>query len=85
MVGGRLSSLIRPPKSVRNLTINLPRFTWQFTSERPMTITDLVAPEAILPGIESQQQEAGAAGIGGARSKLTGQNERVDFRGAVAA
>src|SRR5204863_4644271 len=56
----------------RNLTV-------QFTSERPMTITDLVAPEAILPTLKVNSKKQALQELAAKAAALTGQNERSVF------
>src|SRR5215218_5293740 len=51
----------------------------QFTSERPMTITDLVAPEAILPALKVISKKQALQELAARASALTGQNERSVF------
>jgi PTS system nitrogen regulatory IIA component len=56
----------------RNLTVHS-------TSERPMTITDLVAPEAILPALKVNSKKQALQELAAKAAELTGQNERAVF------
>src|SRR6201994_3108809 len=51
----------------------------QFTSERPMTITDLVAPEAILPALKVNSKKQALQELAARAATLSGQNERAIF------
>src|SRR5437868_8110909 len=50
-----------------------------FTSERPMMITDLVTPEAILPALKVNSKKQALQELAARASVLTGQNERAIF------
>src|ERR1700760_3974508 len=50
-----------------------------FTSERPMTITDLVAPEAILPALKVNNKKQELQELGARAKALTRQNEPTVF------
>src|SRR5262249_52538595 len=50
-----------------------------FTSERQMTITDLVAPEAILPALKVNSKKQALQELAAKAAELTGQNERAVF------
>ena len=50
-----------------------------FTPERPMTITDLVAPEAILPALKVNSKKQALQELAARAAALTGQNERAIF------
>src|SRR6185369_15283869 len=56
----------------RNLTV-------QSTSERLMTITDLVAPEAILPALKVNSKKQALQELAAKAAELSGQNERAVF------
>ena len=56
----------------RNLTVHL-------TSERQMPITDLVAPEAILPALKVNSKKQALQELAARAAVLTGQNERAVF------
>src|ERR1700759_2261908 len=49
------------------------------TSERMMTITDLVAPEAILPALKVNSKKQALQELSAKAAELTGQNERAVF------
>src|SRR6202023_1721129 len=69
----RLTFLTPPRYSLfRHLTV-------QFTSERPMTITDLVAPEAVLPALKVNSKKQALQELAVRAASLTGQNERAIF------
>jgi PTS system nitrogen regulatory IIA component len=53
--------------------------TVKFTSERPMTITDLVAPEAILPALKVNSKKQALQELAARAAMLTGQNDRAVF------
>jgi len=55
------------------------KLTVQFTSERPMTITDLVAPEAILPALKVNSKKQALQELAAKAAELSGQNERAVF------
>src|ERR1700733_1384214 len=51
----------------------------RFTSERPMTITDLVAPEALLPALKVNSKKQALQELAAGAAILSGQNERSIF------
>src|SRR5262249_4762073 len=50
-----------------------------FTSESPMLITDLVAPEAILPALKVNNKKQALQELAARAAELSGQNERSIF------
>src|ERR1700755_3141823 len=47
------------------------------TSERPMTITDLVAPEAVIPALKVNGKKQAIQELSARAAELTGQSERA--------
>src|SRR5579871_5895959 len=62
----------RPPRPISHPDGSL-------TSERMMTITDLVAPEAILPALKVNSKKQALQELSAKAAELTGQNERAIF------
>src|SRR5664279_4862942 len=77
-VGTRTKSASRPNLDTAPLKpISQP--DGSFTSERSMTITDLVAPEAILPALKVNNKKQALQELAARAASLTGQNERAIF------